>query len=274
MTARADRWLGGALVLLALALAANSLLGPLVAGVVTYPFSRTLFLQTVGLEAVSLVLVAPWAFIAGMLHLRGDDRAPLLAVPPSAYTAYMFVQYVVGPQYTTYAPSVGFHLGIFVLSEVTLVAAWMRVRRTRLPPITARRRRVLGGALVGLAAFVALRYLPAFAGMATGAPLPAEFATDPSMYWSIVLLDVGVVVPATLATALGLFRGRSWARPATFAVLGWFTLVPVSVAAMALTMIAAGDPNADVATAAMLSIVAVAFSAFAAWVWWPILDRR
>lgn len=271
MTARSDRWLGGALVVLAVALAANSLLGPLVAGVVTYPFSRTLFLQTVGLEAVSHVLVAPWAFVAGLFALRGHGRAALLAIPPSAYTAYMFVQYVVGPQYTTYTPFVGVHLGIFVLSEVTLVAAWLRVRRTGLPAFSDRRRRLLAAALVGLAAFVLLRYVPAFAGIATGAPLPAEFAADPSMYWSIVLLDVGVVVPASLATALGLVRDRSWARPAAYAVLGWFTLVPISVAAMALSMLAAGDPNADVGTAAMLSVAAVVFTAFAAWAWRPVL---
>jgi hypothetical protein len=47
-----------ALAALAVGLAVNSILGPLGLGVVTYPFSATLVNQTVGLEAVSLLVVS------------------------------------------------------------------------------------------------------------------------------------------------------------------------------------------------------------------------
>ena len=46
-----------ALVANAAALVVNSLLGQLAMGVVTHPFSKTLVNQTIGLEAVSLLLV-------------------------------------------------------------------------------------------------------------------------------------------------------------------------------------------------------------------------
>ncbi|MDD9205726.1 hypothetical protein PU560_04495 [Georgenia sp. 10Sc9-8] len=64
----------------------------------TYPFTETVLNETLGLEAVTLVLVAPLAVVTGAMTLRGHRAGPLLALGPAAYAAYMLVQYVVGPQ--------------------------------------------------------------------------------------------------------------------------------------------------------------------------------
>jgi hypothetical protein len=206
---RTNRRLATGLVALGLALAANSLLGPLVAGLVEYPFSETLVNQTIGLEAVSLLLVAPWCAAAAILVLRNHRAGPVLAVPPSAFTVYMFAQYVVGPQYSTYPPVVPFHLATFVLGGVVLVLAWNRIEVERLPASSRRGERTVAAVLVLLAGFTVSRYLPAVAGILTGAPIPEEFADDPTMYWSILLLDLGVVVPVTVAAGASLLRGAT-----------------------------------------------------------------
>lgn len=271
MTGRSNRWFVGGLLVLALALAVNSLLGPLAAGVVTYPFSTTLVNQTIGLEAVSLVVVAPWCVAAAALVHRGHRAGPVAVVPPTGYTAYMFVQYVVGPQYLAYPRALPLHLGLFVLSWLLLAVAWRRIDPDTIPELSARRTRIASIGLFGLAAFVVLRYLSAVEGVLTGAPLAAEFAQDPSMFWTIVLLDLGVVVPVTIAAAVGLRRGHTWARTALYGVSGWFTLVPISVAAMGLAMLANGDPYASMAMVVVLTAVAVLFTGFAAWVWRPLL---
>lgn len=273
MTARPDRWLAGGLVALGIALAANSLLGPLVAGVVTYPFSETLVNQTIGLEAVSLLVVAPWCLAAAGLLWRGHRAGPVAAIPPTGYTAYMFAQYVVGPAYQTYPPALPLHLGIFVAGWLLLAVAWRRIDAEDLPAASPRRTRIAILGLLGLAAFTTFRYLPAAEGVLTGAPLTAEFAQDPAMYWAIVLLDLGVVVPVTVAAAVGLRRGRAWAHKALYGVSGWFTLVPISVAAMGLVMLANDDPYASVGMVGVLSVAAVLFTGFAVWVWRPILEE-
>ena len=59
MSHRSNRWLAGGLVALAAGLAANSLLGPLVAGGITYSLSEPVMNQTLGLEAISLLVVTP-----------------------------------------------------------------------------------------------------------------------------------------------------------------------------------------------------------------------
>ena len=266
----ADRWLAGGLVVLGVALAANSLLGPLVADAVEYPFSETMGNQTMGLEVVTLALVAPWSLVAAALILRGHRAGPVLAIPPSAYAAYMFAQYVVGPQYLEYQPAIAFHLGIFVLSGAVLAVAWSRIRPATLPPITEERTRRAAVGLFLLAAFVTSRYLPAFGAMATGGDLPAEAALDPTMYWSIFLLDLGVIVPVTVATGWALLRGADWAERAVYGVAGWYVLVPISVAAMGTAMWINDDPFAAPEGVAALSLVAVLFTAFAVWVYRPL----
>lgn len=44
------------------------------------------------------------------------------------------------------------------------------------------------------------------------------------------LLDLGVIVPAAVAAAVGLWCHHSWARLASHVMIGWFSFVRSSVA--------------------------------------------
>lgn len=268
-----DRWLAGGLVVLGVALATNAVLGPLVTGIVTFPFSETLLNQTIGLEAVTLGLVVPWCLVAALLLLRGYRTGPVAVIPPAAYTVYMFAQYILGPEYVVYPRIVALHLGIFVLAGVLLALSWGRFRSIDLPAMLDTRRRRIAIAVFLLASFLASRYLGAFQGMLTGAPLTAEFASDPTMYWSIFLLDLGVVLPIAVGTAIGLWRGAAWAERATYAVVGWYVLVPISVAAMGIAMVLNNDPNGAIGQVFVLSGVSLVFVAVAAWIYRPLFHR-
>ena len=215
------RWLGIALIALGLGLIANSLLGPFVADAIRYPLSESVLNQTTGLEAVSLLLVAPLCILAGVLAIRGRAVAPLVAFGPAAYSAYMFLQYVVGPEYRYYPRVLPMHLALFTLGGGIAVAAWSAIDSEQLPRMTRRSERRHGVLLLVLGAFIVSRYLPALFAERDD-PLPAEFRADVSMYWSIFLLDLGVVVPATIAAALALIRGTDWGRKALYVVFGWF----------------------------------------------------
>jgi hypothetical protein len=271
---RSLRWLGIALITLGAGLIVNSLLGPLVAGVISYPFSASMLNQTIGLEAVSLVLVAPLCILAGVLTLRGVAAAPLLGFGPAAYTAYMFLQYVVGPEYRYYPGVLPLHLALFILGAVTGVAAWASVDLARLPRLAQRSGRRYAVLLLLFAGFIVSRYLPALAAGLRGDALTAEFGDDVSMYWSILLLDLGVVVPATIATAIALIRGVGWGLKALYAVLGWFALVPPSVAAMSIVMVVRDDPNAAVGQMVMLTAAAVVFFVLAFRAFRPLVGGR
>ncbi|HEY5854112.1 MAG TPA: hypothetical protein VIW24_08695 [Aldersonia sp.] len=267
------RGFGIALIGLAAALVLNTVLGPLVAGVVEYPFSDTLRNQLIGLEIVTVAMVAPLSLAAGILASRGHRAAAVLAFGPAAYTAYMFVQYVLGPEYAEYGPVIVFQLALFACGALLAVWAWQLIDDDSLPAISRRRARVYGIVLLALAAFVISRYLGAISGSLRDGPIPEEFAEARTFYWSIVLLDLGVVVPATIIAGIGLLRGARWSRKALYAVLGWFALVPPSVAAMAAAMFVNEDPHASAGQVVVFSIAAIVFAALAVRVYLPLFGR-
>jgi len=262
-TSRASSAFGWSLVALAALMVLNGVLGPLLLGVVDYPISESMTNQLLGLEVVTLVLVVPWTVLAGVLALRQDPRAPLLALAPTSYIAYMFVQYVVGPEYGAYSWVVLFHVGLVALSGGLALSAWSRALREPVPSISDRQRRRGSLVLMGLALFVLLRYLPAFVGAVGQEPIAAEFREARTFFWSIVLLDLGVVVPLTAAAAVALLRGTEVGHRALYGVVGWFALVPPSVTAMAGVMQVRDDPHASVPTLLLLAVATLAFWAVA-----------
>jgi hypothetical protein len=267
-------WFPWGLAGLAACLAAIAVLGPLVTGVLRYRYSRTMLDQAVGLDAFALVVVVPLLLAVAVLAARRHPAAPLLALGPAGFASYMLVQYVIGPEYLTVGGNGerGFPLfaAAFALSGAVLLQAWALARAP--VPESGRQRRRRGTALLGLAVLVvggmylangfadAVRDFPAFVQARAAS---SEYGEHPTAYWLVAFLDLAVVVPLTVATAVGLLRGSRWADRAFYGVVGWFALVPGSVAAMAVVMVARDDPAADarrasafVATALVLAVLA------------------
>ncbi|HET6653129.1 MAG TPA: hypothetical protein VFH10_10855 [Nocardioides sp.] len=256
---------GFGLLLLSLAglLALNTALGPLGVGLIRYDFPDTIDHQLWGLEIVTVLLVVPVLVAAAVLTIRGRPGGPLLAIGPAAYTTYMFVQYVLGPEYDHYSLTVLFHLALVTLSGALALWAWRLSADVAPPAATGRQRRVRGALLLGFAAFVLLRYTGGLVGAWSGSAIGAEFAASRTFFWSIFLLDLGVVVPLTVVAGVGAVAGRPWADRAVLAVLGWYALVPPSVAAMAVVMLVRDDPHASIASVTLLSVASLVFGAVA-----------
>jgi hypothetical protein len=259
---------------LATLLFVNALAGPVGLDLLAYPLSETLLNQLRGLELVTVLLVVPVLVLATVLTQRGRVEAPLVAVGPSAYAAYMFAQYVVGPSRAVYSPAVLLHLLVFSVAVTLTAWSWARARRIHWPEPTRARRRALAVLLLALGGFVVLRYLSLLVGAASGSSIPGEFASSPAFYWTVVLLDLGLVVPATLAAAGACLRGDSAAVPATYAVVGWFALVPPSVAAMAVVMLARHDSNASESTVVLLLAVSTVTTTVAARMFRDLLKQH
>jgi hypothetical protein len=266
-----SRGLGPGLIAMAGGLAINSILGPLVLNVVTYPVTPTMLNQTLGLDAASLLLVAPLSVATGILAFRRHPAASALALGPACYTPYMFVQYIVGPSYLYFPTTLTLHLALFLLGWVNSVAAWTSVTLPT-PERDRGRDQKLGVLLLLLSGFILLRYLPALAGSMRQTPLPLEALGDPAMFWTIFLLDVGIVVPLALSAGIDLLgKGSVWAWKTGLATIGWFALVSTSVAAMGAVMLIRGDRYATGGTTVAFAAMALFGIASAAWVYRPFL---
>lgn len=275
----AERGLTLALLVVALGLAAVALLGPLVTGIVDYRVTPTLRNQAIGLDAVSLLVAAPAALAAAVLVARGRALGPALALGLGAYTSYMLLQYVLGPDYTGRLPGNNerlfpLALVLFAAGLVVVLLAWNALDVGSLPR-SRRRERLLGRVVLpvlGLAAFG--RYVPSLLDWTSASPTDEGYLAGPSFAWAIALLDLGVFLPATVAACLGLGRGARWAPKALYSVAGWFGLVGPAVAAMAIAMHVNGDPVASTGSAVFTSLLGLAFLALAVIVLRPLARER
>ena len=269
------RALAALTAVLGLALAANALLGPLAGDVIVYRYAESMTYQGIGLDAVALLVACPLAFAAAWLTQRSHPAGPVLALAPATFAAYMMPQYVIGPDYLgrpgnneDFALA---HLAVFVLAVAVGIAAWRDVDRVRLRPASTASDLRRSWVLLGVAAFIALgRQLPAIGAVVRDPASNPAYTDNPTAFWLVAFLDLGVVTPAAIAAAVGLRRHTAWARTAAYAVIGWFSLVPVSVAAMTLVMRVNGDPLVSAADTVVFAVVAVVFTAGAVALYRPL----
>lgn len=254
-----DRSLVAGLVALAVGLAANALLGPFLLGVIRYHYGDAMTAQGVGLDAVALVIVVPVALLAAWLVHRDHVAGPPVAFIPATFAAYMAPQYVIGPDYVGLPGNNEqfflLHLGLLLVGIAVVLLAWQAVDRIHLLPNTPSSDRRRSWLLLGAAAFILLRWVPFLPELVNGSPTATAWTDNPTAFLLIALLDLALVVPATVTAALGLRAGALWGRSAGYAMLGFYAIVPLSVAAMAVSMVVHGTPGATPAGA--LGFVAV-----------------
>ena len=268
--------LGFACFALASGLAINSVLGPLVLGVIEYRNTETFENQGIGLDAIALSIAAPLLIVAGFLALRRHVAAPFLAIGPAAMAAYMLPQYVLGAHYTELPGNNEdfflFHLGLFILSLAVVVLAWLSIDEKALPNASRRSLTYTGVLLLAIALFLIIRYLPVLAEIWGGNPTD-EYLADPIAFWLISFMDLGVVVPAAAACGVALLRGLEEARKATYAVVAWFSLVGPAVAAMGFAMAINDDPHASWSGAMVFAVFGAAFAILAAVLFRPLFSQ-
>jgi hypothetical protein len=275
--AGADRWLGLGSIALGACLAVVSLLGPVALDVIHYRITETLRNQTIGLDTVSLAVVAPLAVAIGVLALRRHPAAPVLALGPASYSVYMLTQYVVGPEYLRLPGNnerfFPLYLSLFVLAGALGLRAWSSIDlgRASVPP---RRARLLGRVLLPLAGLLVFsRYVPALLDATSAKPGAGDYRAGPTFFWTIALLDLGVGLPALVAACVGLARERPWAPKALYAVVGWLALVGPAVAGMAITMYVNDDPNASIGLMSLMTALGVGLASLAAFLYRPLFGR-
>jgi len=179
-----------------------------------------------------------------------------------------------GPQYIEYSPVVLLHLALFILSGFTLVHAWQRIQVNDLPLLNRRRKKISAAVLFLLAIFTSLSYIASIPQILKGGTIPATYVEDPTVYWSIFLLDLGFVLPITIAVSVGLLQNRGFAQKAVYGMVGWYTLVIGSVAAMFVVMFLGGDSNVAGVTVLLLLAVFLLIVLFSGWIWKSLIVHR
>ncbi len=233
----------------------TALLGPLATDTIDYRFSANMENQTIGGDAVLLLIVAPVLVLAGYLWLRGHRLAPLLALASASFASYTFLGFILIPDYARYEGNNEKYYPLFVavlaLGIAIGVASWAALGRQAEPSLSRRMSRITAGFLLLVALLVGLAWSRQIADVMAGT-YSTEYLEHPTAFWLIRTLDFAFVIPASLATAVGLLRGNVTARRSAGALAGFFTLMLASIVSMAFVLIVKDDPVAEPGALAIL----------------------
>jgi hypothetical protein len=211
----AARWLPIVLVVLALGIATSSLLGPLVLGLMRYRTSPMTANQLLGSDAASLFVIAPLTLVAAFLAARRNPMAPQLALGIGVFAVYTYAQIIIGQEYLRLPGNVErffpLLLSVFILAEAVIVLAWGSLP-PQLPPPSPVLRRTAGIVLLLVATFLVFgQHLRPMVIAWQDPGRLTEYASSPTPFWMVKLMDLGIIVPAAIAAGVGLFRGAEWA---------------------------------------------------------------
>jgi hypothetical protein len=250
----------GTLVLLAVALSTNVLLGPLGFGLLEWRVSANGLNQTYGADAASLLLVVPAALAAAWLWRVGHRLAAPLALGVGLATLYYAIAETLGGDYLRYP---GNNERFFLLFLALIVLSWTIAARAwsaldARPPVPARwllrafgTVAILAGALLGLA------WTAQLVPIAVTGVVGPEYLDSPSAFWTIRIVDLGFITPIALWTGVGLWRGHAAAIRAAYGLASFLTLQGAAVLAMGLVMLWRADPTASAAFVYVLAPIAV-----------------
>lgn len=260
------------LILLGMGLGLTALLGPLASGTIRYRISDNMENQTLGGDAVLLLIAMPAAFLAAYLWLNESRLAPLLALAPAAFAAYTFLGFILIPDYARYDGNnekfFPLFAAILALGLTISLLSWSALGRMEMPQPSRLLRRVTAGVLILVAALFALAWGSQIAAVA-GGEYSTEYAEHPTAFWLIRTLDFAIIIPATLASGIGLLRGNATALRAAYGLAGFLTLMLASILSMMVVLIARDDPAAEPVALAVLLPVTAGLAALTWKLWSP-----
>ena len=272
------RPLSVALFVLGVTMAATSVLGPVALGAMVYRTSPTTLNQLVGSDTAILIVIAPLTLVAAFLAFRGHASAPLLATGLGAFAVYTYAQVIIGQEYLRLPGNVErffpLLLTVFILAEVALVLGWVSAPRD-LPPLGPRLERWVAVVLLLVATFLVFgqHLRPMLIAWQDPEQL-TEYASSPTPFWLVKLMDLGIIVPSLAVTGVGLWRRTAWARRVAYLLLTGYTCLAVSVTTMAVVMIINDDPDASAGLAAGFGVFAAVLIILTVLLYRPLFTHR
>lgn len=147
-------------------------------------------------------------------------------------------------------------LAIFVSAEAVVVLAWRIVPPLPRPSIKVERTAAIVLLLVAVFLVFGQHLRPMLMAWTDPGSL-TEYASSPTPFWMVKLMDLGIIAAAAIATGVGLLRGRAWARKAMYVMFTDYSCLAISVASMGIVMNLHSDPDASPALTGCFVIFAL-----------------
>lgn len=232
--------------------------------------------QIVGGDLVALTVGAPVCVLAGVAVWQGRPVGPVVALAPTAFAMYLYTQLAISGEFATAPGNSGrafpLLLALFWLAGAGFVMAWRSIEPAALPEPGDTPRRTLGAVFTLLAIFIAFGlHVPGLVDVVGGPPYGVDYTQGPAVFWVVKWMDLGLVVPLAVITAVGVLRRAPWASLPVYAALGSGTLLGSAVAAMGVVMVLRNDPAANNVVTGGFVVFALGFWVLTGWLFGPLL---
>lgn len=206
-----------------------------------YRDPEVLMHQAYGQDIVTLLLVVPLLSIGLWQASGGSLRGYFVWLGALGYLTYTYAVYAVITQFNSFFLG---YVALFGLSAYTLAAGVLQVDpaavkdrlESRLPT------RWMVGFLVAMSVLVAALWLSEVVPATIADEPPASIAGTGVPANVVHVLDLGILVPATLLTARWLHQGRPWGYVLPGVLLVKITSIGAAVLAMIVWMERTGHP--------------------------------
>lgn len=263
--------LGMACFLLAMGLSTIAILGPLGFGAIEWRISDNMERQLLAIDAVAVFIVAPVAVVAGILWWRGRRIAPVIAFGPAVYAVYFLFQDILTPEYLRYDgnneqffPLV---YAVLLLGLIVAVKAWSSISPDDIAEPGRRLRLTSATLFIGFGLFLALGWSAWIADIMQGNTDLVEYQEHPAGSWLVKTVDLAFLVPAAIATGIGLIRRSRVATKAASVLAGVLTYLAAAVAGIGIVMVVQDDPSAQPVFVAVTVPLTLALAAIAIGFW-------
>ncbi len=227
-----------------------ALLGPLGLGMIHYPTSQSAINQTIGVDAVNVILLVPALVIGGSLLLVRRDGAKYFLVLAPVTLFSLALEAGVGEEWTLYPGNLERYAWLFIVEVIValvlLVGTVPMFSDRDVPRFNRKSLRVYAAFVTLLLALFAFMWIGELVAVTTtGNTASGSYSNAPVGFWTVRFMDLGVTIPLGFLGMYLLVTRPEKAYALVLLFFGFFVSMGTTVTAMGLVMLANHDPEAQ-----------------------------
>ncbi len=234
----------------AIVVATLAILGPLFLGAIQYRTSQSGIWQTMGVDAVNLIIMVPALVIGGVLLLLRRDGAKYFLILTPVTLFSLALEAGAGQEWSLYPGNAERYAWLFIVEVIValvlLIGTMPLFSERDAPRFRKSGLRLYVAFVTLLLVLFTVMWLQELVQVATtGNTATGSYANSPVAFWMVRFMDLGVTIPLGFLGMYLLLTRPERAYSLVLLFFGFFVTMGTSVTAMGLVMLVNHDPEAQ-----------------------------
>lgn len=241
-----------------------ALLGPLVLGIIRYRTSPSGVWQTMGVDLVNLLLIAPILLIGSLLLIARREAAKYFLILTPVTLFSLAVEGGMGQEWgnPAYTGNVEEYAWLFIVEVIgaliLLVGVLPMFAEADAPRFGRRGLRIYVAFVTLLLVLFAAMWVSEVMQVATtGDTASGSYVASPVAFWAVRIMDLGLSIPLGFLGMYLLLRRPERAYALVLLFFGFFMTTGTSVNTMALVMVLNHDPSVQAGSLVIFPLLGI-----------------